>query len=141
MAHLTKPASYLTCDSDVGSNIENMTRRKVQRSGSFSEVEGDMKAGRLAVTLPKRSHSFRSCLKKPSTVEAPPFQSSSRHSSGSKAVMFTDEIGECLVEVKKYVETEPLKIIDNDNIELLNSKHTEETSTSTMLKMFIILML
>ena len=78
MAHLTKPASYLTCDGNfdsvVESNLENMTKRKVQRSGSFSEVEGDMKAGRLSVNLPKRSHSFRSCLKKPSTVEAPPSQ-------------------------------------------------------------------
>ena len=78
MAHLAKPAAYLTCDgssdSVIESNLKNMTRRKVQRSGSFSEVEGDMKAGRLSVNLPKRSHSFRSCLKKPSTVEAPPSQ-------------------------------------------------------------------
>ena len=78
MAHITKPASYLTCvgnfDSVVESNLENMTHRKVQRSGSFSEVEGDMKAGRLSVNLPKRSNSIRSCLKKPSTVEAPPSQ-------------------------------------------------------------------
>ena len=78
MANLTKPAANLTADGNsdnvVESNLENMTRRKVQRSGSFSEVEGDMKAGRLSVTLPKRSHSFRSCLKKPSTVEAPPSQ-------------------------------------------------------------------
>ena len=78
MAHLTKPASNLTCDGSIDSviesNLENMTQRKVQRSGSFSEVEGDMKAGRLSVNLPKRSHSFRSCLKKPSTVEAPPSQ-------------------------------------------------------------------
>ena len=43
--------------------------------------------------------------------------------------MFTDEIGECLVEVKKYVETEPLKIIDNGNIEPQNSKPIDDKAT------------
>ena len=43
--------------------------------------------------------------------------------------MFTDEIGECLVEVKKYVETEPLKSIDNNDIEPQNSKPIDEKST------------
>ena len=43
--------------------------------------------------------------------------------------MFTDEIGECLVEVKKYVETEPLKIINNDNIEHQKSKPRDDKST------------
>ena len=43
--------------------------------------------------------------------------------------MFTDEIGECLVEVKKYVETEPLQIIDNGNIEPQNSKPIDDKAT------------
>ena len=36
-------------------------------------------------------------------------RSSSRRSSGSKAVMFTDEVGDELVEVKKYDEAEPIR--------------------------------
>ena len=44
-------------------------RKKLQRSGSFCEGDGTLKAGRLTVSLPKRSHSFRSCLKKPTVEE------------------------------------------------------------------------
>ena len=78
MDHQASPTLYppVSEESDSGvvtSSSEKMTQRKVQRSGSFSEVEGNMKAGRLSVNLPKRSSSFRSCLKKPSVVlEEPP---------------------------------------------------------------------
>ena len=78
MASPGQPKSYPPCDGQddgvADTNSENSGRRKMQRSGSFCEVEGGMKAGRLSVNLPKRAHSFRSCMKKPSmsTVEVPP---------------------------------------------------------------------
>jgi len=108
-----------------------MERKKKQRSGSFCEVEGDMKAGRLSAQLPKRSSSFRSCLKKPLSekLEEPSSTSSSRRSSGSKAVMFTDEVGESLVEVKKFVETEPLKTGENENTEFTNNRNVNDVPT------------
>ena len=60
-------SQQVTYEGSDSSTSPKMERKKKQRSGSFCEVEGDMKAGRLSVQLPKRSSSFRSCLKKPST--------------------------------------------------------------------------
>ena len=57
------------------------------------------------------------------------FRCSSRYSSCSKAVMFTDEIGEMLVEVKKYVETEPLKQDVHETAESTKDMQTDEKST------------
>ena len=57
------------------------------------------------------------------------FRCSSRRSGGSKAVMFTDEIGEMLVEVKKYVMTEPLKQDKHEIAESTKDMQTDEKST------------
>ena len=74
MANTDKLISFPLNDKpdDSGDETESPGRRRLQRSGSFCEVDGGMKAGRLSVNLPKRAHSFRSCLKKTSTVELPP---------------------------------------------------------------------
>lgn len=74
-----------------------------KRSTSMCGAEGP----RLPTSLPKRSQSFRSCLKKETT---PDYDSrpNSRRNSGSKAVMFRDEIGETLVAINKYDARDPL---------------------------------